>query len=302
MELKQLEFFLVACEYGSLGKAAAKLYTSQPNVSKVIRSLEQELGDILFERTSRGLKLTPYGKSIYEYASNIVKNANLITNTEHSKSKNTFYLSTYQSNIIAQLLVELYKKHKDISIEHRQGTVEEILLHVEHGISEIGILYVSQKQINAFLNVAAAKKLDFIILGKLSPCIYAGPNSPLYTKDSVTVNELKNLRYVRGLNDFFSLEDELAQTGLGLINTAAAFQPAVCTNSEYLSINLLAQTDLVDIGIDLSYPKLQQYNLKSLSVEGMGPTLTLGYVRENGRELSPYAKELIANIQELLEP
>ncbi len=302
MELKQLEFFLVACECGSLGKAAAKLYTSQPNVSKVIRSLEQELGDILFERTSRGLKLTPYGKSIFEYASNIVKNANLITNTEHNKSKNTFYLSTYQSNIIAQLLVELYKKHKDISIEHRQGTVEEILIHVEHGISEIGILYVSQKQINAFLNVAAAKKLDFIILGKLSPCIYAGPNSPLYTKDAVTVNELKNLRYVRGLNDFFSLEDELSQTGLGLINTAAAFQPAVCTNSEYLSINLLAQTDLVDIGIDLSYPKLQQYNLKSLSVAGMGPTLTLGYVRENGRELSPYAKKLIANIQQLLEP
>ncbi|MEL7623861.1 MAG: LysR family transcriptional regulator [Clostridiales bacterium] len=301
MELKQLEFFLVACECGSLGKAAAKLYTSQPNVSKVIRTLENELGDILFERTSRGLKLTPYGKSIYEYASNIVKNANLIMNTERNKSKKPFYLSTYQSNIIAQLLVELYKRHTDIRIEHRQGTVEEILIQVEHGISEIGILSVPQKQINAFLNVTAAKKLDFTILGNLKTCIYAGPNSALYTKDSVTVNELKNLRYVRGLNDFFSLEDELAQTSLGLIN-AASFQPVVCTNSEYLSINLLAQTDLVDIGIDLTYPKLQQYNLKSLSIEGDDLTLTLGYVIEKNQALSQYAKELIAHIQEILRP
>ena len=59
MELKQLEFFIAACECGSLSRAAEKLYTSQPNVSKVIRSLEDELGSSLFDRTSKGLKLTP---------------------------------------------------------------------------------------------------------------------------------------------------------------------------------------------------------------------------------------------------
>ncbi len=44
MELKQLEFFMAACDCGSLGKAAARLYTTQPNVSKVIHQLEQHLG------------------------------------------------------------------------------------------------------------------------------------------------------------------------------------------------------------------------------------------------------------------
>ena len=53
MELKQLEFFLMCVEYGSFGKAAGKLYTSQPNVSKVIRMLEDELGNQVFERTGR---------------------------------------------------------------------------------------------------------------------------------------------------------------------------------------------------------------------------------------------------------
>lgn len=54
MELKQLEYFMVACEKGSFNQAAECLYTSQPNVSKVIGMLEQELGRALFERTSRG--------------------------------------------------------------------------------------------------------------------------------------------------------------------------------------------------------------------------------------------------------
>ena len=75
MELKQLEFFLTCANCGSLGKTAEKLYTSQPNVSKVIRALEDELGGALFDRTSKGMKLTEYGKSIYNYALSSVRSA-----------------------------------------------------------------------------------------------------------------------------------------------------------------------------------------------------------------------------------
>lgn len=45
MELKQLEYFTIVCEKGSFSQAAECLYTSQPNVSKVISSLEKELGE-----------------------------------------------------------------------------------------------------------------------------------------------------------------------------------------------------------------------------------------------------------------
>ena len=44
MDIKQLEFFSVACEKGSLSQAAACLYTSQPHISKTIRTLENQLG------------------------------------------------------------------------------------------------------------------------------------------------------------------------------------------------------------------------------------------------------------------
>ena len=50
MDMKQLEFFVTACERGSLSKAAECLYTSQPNISKNIRRLERELGRPLLKR------------------------------------------------------------------------------------------------------------------------------------------------------------------------------------------------------------------------------------------------------------
>ena len=48
MELRQLEYFMITCEKGSFNQAAECLYTTQPNVSKVISSLEKELGRPLF--------------------------------------------------------------------------------------------------------------------------------------------------------------------------------------------------------------------------------------------------------------
>ena len=68
MDIKQLEFFVVACEKGSLSQAAACMYTSQPNVSKTIRMLEHELGRPLLVRSGKGVRPTAYGERVLEYA------------------------------------------------------------------------------------------------------------------------------------------------------------------------------------------------------------------------------------------
>lgn len=94
MELKQLEYFMVACEKGSFNQAAECLYTSQPNVSKVIGMLEQELGRALFERTSRGLRVTPYGETVREYAHNILNHVLLTRWQKIRRNGNLPFLPT----------------------------------------------------------------------------------------------------------------------------------------------------------------------------------------------------------------
>ena len=54
MELQQLQYFLTCAQEGSVTKAAEALYTSQPHVSQVIKTLENELGVVLFHRSASG--------------------------------------------------------------------------------------------------------------------------------------------------------------------------------------------------------------------------------------------------------
>lgn len=59
--------FSVVAKSGSISKAAKELYISQPAVSKAIKKLESMLGVTLFIRTSRGIRLTNKGQTLYEY-------------------------------------------------------------------------------------------------------------------------------------------------------------------------------------------------------------------------------------------
>ena len=144
MELKQLEYFTIVCEKGSFSQAAECLYTSQPNVSKVISSLEKELGRKLVERSSRGLRITPYGETVRDYAKVILKHASLISSmaTHHNGKK--FTLATYPSNMIANLLVDFYRHWgREYIVEHQEGSVEEVSNWVASGQTEIGIIGIA---------------------------------------------------------------------------------------------------------------------------------------------------------------
>lgn len=72
IELKQLQYLIMCAEFCSFSRAAEELYTTQPNVSKVIRSLEEELGFELFQRQNRGIQLTTKGRLVYEYACKVL--------------------------------------------------------------------------------------------------------------------------------------------------------------------------------------------------------------------------------------
>ncbi|MEY3206384.1 MAG: hypothetical protein RLZZ21_2715 [Planctomycetota bacterium] len=65
-----LYFWTVAREH-SVSKAAAALHVAQPTVSAQLRSLERSLGQKLFDRQGRHLRLTPEGEKVYRYADEI---------------------------------------------------------------------------------------------------------------------------------------------------------------------------------------------------------------------------------------
>src|SRR4029077_4482446 len=72
MELSQLEVFLSVARARRFSRAAEKLFRTQSAVSQTIRKLEVELGEALFDRSSREGVLTDAGQVLYEYAERLL--------------------------------------------------------------------------------------------------------------------------------------------------------------------------------------------------------------------------------------
>ena len=73
MELRQLRYFVAVARTLSFTKAAAEVHIAQPPLSRQVANLEAELGVGLFERSPRGIKLTPAGALLVERANEILK-------------------------------------------------------------------------------------------------------------------------------------------------------------------------------------------------------------------------------------
>ena len=73
MNILHMKYAAEVAKEGLLSKAAQKLLIAQPNISRAIKELEADLGIIIFDRSAKGMILTPQGEKFINYAKGILK-------------------------------------------------------------------------------------------------------------------------------------------------------------------------------------------------------------------------------------
>jgi DNA-binding transcriptional LysR family regulator len=73
LDARQLRYFLSVVDHGSVRRAAEELFVAQPSISQALRTLERDLGTMLFHRTGRRLVLTPSGELLVEPARQVMR-------------------------------------------------------------------------------------------------------------------------------------------------------------------------------------------------------------------------------------
>ena len=72
MEITTMRYFREVARTGNISKAAKALGITQPPLSRILRSLQNEIGTPLFRRTTHGVNLTPVGEQFYHAVENII--------------------------------------------------------------------------------------------------------------------------------------------------------------------------------------------------------------------------------------
>lgn len=136
MELYQLKAALAVARTGQLGRAGEQLHLTQSAVSKQIKSLEDELGVLLFDRTPSGMIATAAGRRLLAIAGRIVESAqemSVLAASLREHVSGVLRLGTIidpESLRLGPLLAELLRfyPHVDVSLVHGiSGSVLQML-------------------------------------------------------------------------------------------------------------------------------------------------------------------------------
>ena len=95
MTLTQLKYVIAIADTHSMNEAARTLFIAQPSLSQAVKELEEEIGISLFNRSNRGVKITPEGEEFLGYARQVVEQYRLVEDRyiEKKNSKKRFGVS-----------------------------------------------------------------------------------------------------------------------------------------------------------------------------------------------------------------
>lgn len=145
MELRQLEYFLVVAREGNVTRAAKKLYTAQPALSRQIQKLEDELGAPLFDRSKRGMRLTTVGATFLQYVERGFgqfeagrQAVHDLLGPEHGHVRMAF-LPAVGADLLPEALAAFRERYPQVTFTLRQSTTLETLQWLLAGDVELAI-------------------------------------------------------------------------------------------------------------------------------------------------------------------
>lgn len=174
MNIRDLEYLIALADFKHFRKAADACNVSQPTLSGQIRKLEDELGTILLERTSRKVLFTQAGLGLVEQAKAVLREVKVLKEMASNQSKEMSgpiligvipTLGPYLSPLILPKLKTLFPE-LDIYIYELQTTA--LIEQLESGHLDCGIVAFA-KESEAFIEVPIFDEKMFLAVSKEHP-------------------------------------------------------------------------------------------------------------------------------------
>lgn len=215
IHLEWYRIFLHTAKLGNLTKAAGELHITQPSVSYGIKQLEAELGVKLFDRRSKGVKLTSEGQALYEY---VEKSFSLLDAGE-LKIQSLRDLTAGELRIgssgpiIKHLLLspldQFHAENPEVRIRLSQGKTAEIQKGLLDGQIDVGLIHMPLTDPN----------LTVLPLATIQDCLVVGSAYSRLTEHPLSAEDITQIPLLllsKGSSTRLFVERWLSSMGLSV--------------------------------------------------------------------------------------
>ena len=191
--LRQLQFFVAACEAGTVTLAAQRENISQSAVSAALAELERSLGvQLLIRHHAHGVAPTPAGRKLLVQARSLLQQATELDRVASELTEEVAgrialgCLVTLAPIITPQLCQEFLQSHPNVDIDLREGGQDELLSLLRHGELNLALTY----------DLDIPNDIAYDRLAELPPCALLPADHPLAKRSEVDLAELAAEPYI----------------------------------------------------------------------------------------------------------
>jgi len=251
MKLQQLRYICEVARHNlNLSNAAEALFTSQPGISKQVRSLEEELGvDIFVRHGKRVVAVTEPGKAILEIAQRMLKDVENLRQvgeefTEEDKGHLTIATTHTQARYALPHVIQRFtKRYPGVRLSLRQGSPTQISELVTSGEADIAI---------ATEAIELYEDLVMLPCYQWNRCVLVPPGHPLLKAKKLTLEAIVS---------FPIITYDFAFTGRSRINQAFAAK-GLTTNVVLTAIDADVIKTYVELGLGIGIVAMMAYDPK----------------------------------------
>ena len=193
-----MKYAVEVARLGSLGKASETLLIATPNISRSIKELEADLGISIFERTTKGMELTPDGEQFINFAKRILGQIEQVEAfyKKGTAKKQEFSISVPRACYISEAFAEFSKSLTGDTAEifyketNSQRTIRNML---EHDY-KLGIIRYAENYDRYFKSMLEEKGFQYELVTEFTYSLLMSADNPLAEKENITLDDLK--RYI----------------------------------------------------------------------------------------------------------
>jgi DNA-binding transcriptional LysR family regulator len=184
MDLAELRVFLMVAAERSFSRAAAKLHRTQPAVSQAIRRLEDQVGERLFDRSSKDGTLTEAGRVLREYAERLQRlseEAQLSVRELRDLQRGRVLIGSNEGGVhmLLPLIEKFREKHSRILVDVRRVPARQVGVEVAQGSLDFGIVTFDPGD----------RRLNSLALGADELVLLVHPSHPFAGRETVPLSE-----------------------------------------------------------------------------------------------------------------